>query len=324
VKVGRDLLPGHWNTRPLDHWPTALLDLRFASAIVTSVERLQVLVALKRRNRFLNLSVPAYAIFLGIAGVVAVLVLGSLLGSFAVSRLTDHGRLGKLARENMTLKAQVASYAAAMDTFRQFLAKAEQMDNKLRASINLPLIPGDIRLMGIGGSQPPSPEPGVDAMLRRLRFEQQSMAEIEGAVKEQESRLKNMPSIWPVQGWVASGYGYRRDPFTGARNLHPGLDIVAPTGTPVSATAAGHVTYAGWKSGWGRCVEIDHGGGIRTFYAHCRSVKVSTGDNVFRGDEIATVGSSGRSTGTHLHYGILASGSWTNPGNYILTQLSAN
>lgn len=288
------------------------------------MERLQVLVALKRRNRFLNLSVPAYAIYLGIAGVVALLVLGSLLGSFAVSRLTDNGRVGQLSRENTNLKAQVAAYAAAMDTFRQFMAKAEQMDNKLRASISLPLIPGDIRLMGIGGSEPPSPEPRVDAMLRRVRFEQQSLAEIEGAVKRQELRLKNVPSIWPVQGWVGSGYGYRRDPFTGSRALHPGLDIVAPTGTPVEATAAGRVVYAGWKAGWGRCVEIDHGGGIKTFYAHCRTLKVSSGENVFRGDVIATVGNSGRSTGTHLHYGVLARGNWVNPDNYVLTQVSAN
>jgi len=288
------------------------------------VERLQILVALKRRNRFLNLSVPAYAIYLGIAGVVAFLVAGSLLGSFAVSRLTDSGRAGRLARENTTLKAQVAAYAAAMDTFRQFVVKTEQMDNKLRASISLPLIPGDIRLMGIGGSEPPSPEPRVDAMLRRVRFEQQSLADIQDAVKEQESRLKNVPSIWPVQGWVASGFGYRSDPFTGSRVMHPGLDIVAPTGTPVEATAAGRVTYAGWKTEWGRCVEIDHGGGIKTFYAHCRTLNVSDGQNVSRGDVIATVGSSGRSTGTHLHYGVLVGGNWVDPNNYVLTQLTAN
>jgi len=288
------------------------------------VERLQVLVALKRRNRFLNLSVPAYAIYLGIAGVVALLVLGSLLGSLVVSRLTDQGRVGRLPRENTDLKARVAAYAAAMDTFRQFMAKTEQMDNKLRASISLPLIPGDIRLMGIGGSQPPSPEPRVDAMLRRVRFEQQSLAEIEAAVKQQESRLQNMPSIWPVQGWVGSGYGYRRDPFTGRREMHPGFDIVAPGGTTVVASAAGHVIFAGWKPGWGRCVEIDHGSGIRTFYAHCRSLGVKNGDNVLRGDAVATVGNSGRSTGTHLHYGVLARGNWVDPGNYVLTQVSAN
>jgi murein DD-endopeptidase MepM/ murein hydrolase activator NlpD len=307
----------------MDRQPTSLLDSRRPLARLSIVERLQVLVALKRRNRFLNLSIPVYAIYLGIAGVVALLVLGSLLGSFAVSRLTEQGRVGRLSHENSNLKAQVAAYAAAMDTFRQFMARTEQMDNKLRASISLPLIPGDIRLMGIGGSQPPSPEPRVDAMLRRVRFEQQSLAEIAGAVKEQESRLDRVPSIWPVQGWVASGYGYRRDPFTGARVMHPGLDIVAPTGTPVEATAAGRVVYAGWKSEWGRCVEIDHGGGIKTFYAHCRTLKVSSGDNVFRGDVIATVGSSGRSTGTHLHYGVLKGGNWVDPDNYVLTQLSA-
>jgi len=288
------------------------------------LERLQVLVALKRRNRFLNLSVPAYAIYLGIAGVVALLVCGSLLGSFAVSRLTDNGRVGRLSRENTNLKAQVAAYAAAMDTFRQFMARTEQMDNKLRASISLPLIPGDIRLMGIGGNQPPSQEPRVDAMLRRVRFEQQSLAEIQSALNDQESRLQNVPSIWPVQGWVASGYGRRPDPFTGARVMHPGLDIVAPTGTPVEATGAGRVVYAGWKAGWGRCVEIDHGGGIRTFYGHCRSLSVSDGQKVSRGDVIATVGSSGRSTGTHLHYGVLLGGNWVDPNNYVLTQLSAN
>lgn len=288
------------------------------------MERLQVLVALKRRNRFFNLSFPAYAIYLGIAGLVAILVCGSLLGSFAVSRLTDSGRAVRLARENSLLKARVAAYAAAMDTFRQFMVAAEQMDNKLRASVSLPLIPSDIRLMGIGGSQPPSPEPRVDAMLRRVRLEQQSLAEIQVALKEQESRLQYVPSIWPVQGWVGSGYGYRRDPFTGRREMHAGLDIVAPAGTPVTATGAGRVVHAGWKAGWGRCVEIDHGSGIRTFYAHCRSLKVNSGQKVSRGDVIATVGNSGRSTGTHLHYGVLASGKWVDPNNYVLIQLSAN
>lgn len=288
------------------------------------MERLQVLVALKRHNRFLNLSVPAYAIYLGIAGVVALFVCGSLLGSFAVSRLTDSGRAGRLARENTNLKAQVAAYAAAMDTFRQFLVSAEKADNKLRASVNLPLIPGDIRLMGIGGSEPTTPEPRVDAMLRRVRFEQQSLAEIERAEKQQETRIQNVPSIWPVQGWVASGFGYRPDPFTGARTLHPGLDIVAPVGTSVEATAAGRVTFAGWKSDWGRCVEIDHGGGVKTFYAHCRTLKVSDGQKVSRGDIIATVGNSGRSTGTHLHYGVLVGGDWVDPDGYVLTQVSSN
>jgi murein DD-endopeptidase MepM/ murein hydrolase activator NlpD len=288
------------------------------------VEPLQVLVALKRRNRFLNLSVPAYAIYLGIAGLVAILILGGVLGFMAVFRVNDYVRLRRLARENADLKAAVSAYAAAADTFREFLVRTEQMDNKLRATMSLPLIPSDIRLMGIGGAEPPSAEPGVDALLRRIRFEQQSLAEIDRAARDQQERLSNMPSIWPVQGWVTSGFGYRRDPFTGRREMHPGLDIVAPGGTAIVASAAGRVVYAGWKSGWGRCVEIDHGHGLRTFYGHCRTLRVSGGDEVFRGDAVATVGSSGRATGTHLHYGVRSDGRWVNPDNYILTQVSAN
>jgi len=282
--------------------------------------RLRVPVALRRPLRLANLSVPAYVVCLAFAGTLALFLASAMLVTRALSR----HHLSALARENATLKTRVSVYAAALDTFRQFLVGAEQMDNKLRASVNLPLIPADIRLMGVGGSGPPSPEPKVDAMLRRLRFEQQSLAEIERAVQEQQSRLQGFPSIWPVQGWVASGYGFRRDPFTGASVLHPGIDIIAPCGAPVAATAAGRVIYAGWKSGWGRCVELDHGSGIRTFYAHCRSLQVKVGNRVLRGDIIATVGNSGRSTGTHLHYGVAVNGRWVDPGNYVLGPLSAN
>jgi murein DD-endopeptidase MepM/ murein hydrolase activator NlpD len=178
--------------------------------------------------------------------------------------------------------------------------------------------------LGIGGAEPVDATASVDNLLRRVRFEQQSLSEIEAAVEAQKSRLANMPSIWPVQGWVASGYGYRRDPFTGRRTLHPGLDIVAPAGAGIAASADGRVTYSGWKAGWGRCVEIDHGYGVRTFYGHCRSLLVASGRQVKRGDTIATVGSSGRSTGVHLHYGVMLNGNWTNPGNYIVTDLAAN
>jgi murein DD-endopeptidase MepM/ murein hydrolase activator NlpD len=263
------------------------------------VDRLQVLVALKRRNRFLNLSVPAYVLYLAgiaLAGLV-------VFGVFAIVRAPDSARLARLVAENASLRKQVEYYNAAADTFRRFLTAAEQLDNKLRTAVNLSIIPADIRQMGIGGAEPFTPELRVDNLLRRVRLEQQSLADIETAVNTQEQRLQNLPSIWPVQGWVASGFGYRRDPFTGRRTLHPGLDIVAPAGTDIVATANGRVVYSGWKSGWGRCVEIDHGFGIHTF---------------------ATVGSSGRSTGVHLHYGVILNGSWTDPGNYILTQVAAN
>ena len=279
------------------------------------------MVALKRRNRFLNLSVPVYSVFLAGIALAGLFVLGGLLGRFAVSRLTGSDELSRLARENAELRSRVDAYAAAVDTFHQFLAATEQMDNRVRAAMNLCLIPSDIRLMGVGGNQAPDVEPRVDNLLRRIRFEQQSLSEIAGAVRQQEARLKNTPSIWPVLGWVTSGYGHRHDPFTGRRTMHEGLDIVAPAGSQIVASADGRVVYSGWKSGWGRVVEIDHGFGVRTFYGHCRSLKVNVGDRVARGQAIATVGSSGRATGVHLHYGITASGNWVNPRNYIISPL---
>ena len=283
------------------------------------MERLQVLVALKRRNRFLNLSIPTYAVFLAGIALAGVLVLGGI----ALFRGADSARLGKLIKENANLRRQVENYAAAMDTFRNFIVATEQVDNKLRAAVNLSLIPGDIRAMGVGGTESFNPQIRVDNLLQRVRFEQQSLAEIETAAAGQQSRLENMPSIWPVQGYVTSGYGYRRDPFTGAQTLHPGLDIVAPAGAGVAATAAGRVVYSGWKSGWGRCIEIDHGYGLHTFYGHCRSLSVSDGALVKRGQIVAAVGSSGRSTGVHLHYGVTMNGNWVNPESYIITQLAA-
>lgn len=288
------------------------------------MERLQVLVALKRRNRFLNLCVPLYAVYATGAALLVLLVLGGLLGRFIVARFAGFDELARLARENSTLKEQVVAYAAAMDTFKQFMATTEQMDNKIRAATNLYLIPSDIRLMGTGGSQPPSPDLRIDNLLKRIRFEQQSLKEIEAEVRAQETQLKNMPSIWPVQGWITSGYGYRHDPFTGRRTMHEGLDIVAPAGATIVAAANGRVVHAGWKSGWGRVVEIDHGNGVRTFYGHCRSIRVNVGATVSRGDAIASVGSSGRATGVHLHYGVIAKGCWVNPRNYIISPLATS
>ncbi|MFO7650686.1 MAG: M23 family metallopeptidase [bacterium] len=280
------------------------------------MERLQVLVALKRRNRFLNLSFPLFPVYVVAVCAACLLVAGMLLGG---QFFGESGRVARLRKENAALKQRVEFYAAAVDTFRQFITTAEAMDNKLRAAVNLQLIPGDIRLMGVGGRAAATPDARVDNLLRRVRFEQQSLGEIEAAITRQQERLAYLPSIWPVQGYVTSGFGRRRDPFTGSHVMHKGMDIVAPAGTQIVAAADGRVTYAGWKPGWGRVVEIDHGYGLKTFYAHCRTTLARSGRSVKRGEAIATVGSSGRSTGTHLHYGVTQNGNWIDPANYIIT-----
>ena len=121
------------------------------------------------------------------------------------------------------------------------------------------------------------------------------------------------PSIWPTQGYVSSPYGLR----FGGTEFHPGIDIAAEMGTPIVAAADGVVTAAGWNGGYGNMVDIDHGDGIVTRYGHASALAVSVGQQVRRGEIIAYVGSTGRSTGPHLHYEVRVDGQPVNPAGYL-------
>jgi murein DD-endopeptidase MepM/ murein hydrolase activator NlpD len=126
------------------------------------------------------------------------------------------------------------------------------------------------------------------------------------------------PSIWPVEGRLMGGYGERTDPFSGEGAMHTGVDISAPTGTPVRTTADGVVTFAGWNnSGYGQMVIVDHGGGIETYYAHLSRFAVVEGQEVRRGDQVGAVGSTGRVTAPHLHYEVRLGGAPVNPHPYL-------
>ncbi len=116
---------------------------------------------------------------------------------------------------------------------------------------------------------------------------------------------------------MTSGFGYRRDPFSGGRRMHSGIDFAGPHGTKIYSTADGVVTYSGWQSGYGRVVKIEHAFGIETVYAHNTKNRVKKGQRVSRGDHIADMGSTGRSTGTHLHYEVRVNGKPVNPMTYI-------
>jgi murein DD-endopeptidase MepM/ murein hydrolase activator NlpD len=131
-------------------------------------------------------------------------------------------------------------------------------------------------------------------------------------------QLGSTPSIWPTDGWVTSSFGHRISPFTGRRQLHSGLDIAADFGTPIVAPAGGRVSFAGRKATLGKTVVVDHGYGLQTTYGHVAELFVRRGDRVDRGQRLAAVGSTGRSTGPHLHYSVKARGKHVNPANYIL------
>ncbi|MBL8343743.1 MAG: M23 family metallopeptidase [Rubrivivax sp.] len=135
----------------------------------------------------------------------------------------------------------------------------------------------------------------------------------------QESRLQALlvPSSAPVAVPVGSGFGIRPDPFTGHASLHTGLDFPAEVGTPIHAAAGGIVTMAEWHAAYGNTLEIDHGNGLVTRYAHCASFEVERGMLVKRGQLVARVGNTGRSTGPHLHFEVLVEGAPQNPARFL-------
>jgi murein DD-endopeptidase MepM/ murein hydrolase activator NlpD len=128
----------------------------------------------------------------------------------------------------------------------------------------------------------------------------------------------NVPSIWPVMGILRSGVGIRSNPFGGSGlETHKGQDISAPKGTPVKATADGNVVIAGWLKGYGWVVYIDHGNGISTRYGHLSRIDVTVGQMLKQGEQLGLVGSTGRSTGPHLHYEVRINGQPTSPLQYL-------
>lgn len=159
---------------------------------------------------------------------------------------------------------------------------------------------------------------GVDAAFVR---EMKALSEALQEAARLESVLRAMPVALPVSGVyrVTSGFGPRRDPFSGGAAFHGGIDFVQPHGAPIFTTAPGRVTFSGWMSGYGQLVEVDHGLGFRTRYAHLAGVDVALGQAVRQGQLVGRMGSTGRSTGTHLHYEIIFAGRTYDPANFLRT-----
>jgi murein DD-endopeptidase MepM/ murein hydrolase activator NlpD len=166
----------------------------------------------------------------------------------------------------------------------------------------------------------------VDRLSKMVYTQSKSYDVLIGLVKNQEHRLLCIPAIQPVLNRdmrsLASGYGYRIDPIYRRSTFHAGMDFAAKTGTHIYATGEGRVTLAGWKQGYGNTVIINHGYNYQTLYGHCHSLKVKVGQMVKRGEVIALVGSTGKSTGPHLHYEVHYRGAPQNPAHYYFKDLS--
>lgn len=185
-----------------------------------------------------------------------------------------------------------------------------------------------------GFEEPGSPDVGaVDIRPAELWAQavETRAAQLSGLVDELDPRMSAMvqdledwrsyraalPSTWPAYGVLTSEFGYRRSPFSRRWKFHSGIDVAAPRGTPIYAAAPGVVTFAGYNSGYGRMIEIDHGHGVKTRYAHNTSHFVQEGDVMDVGERIATVGSTGRATGPHVHFEVLIDGQQVDPLEYL-------
>lgn len=182
-----------------------------------------------------------------------------------------------------------------IDILRDYSATAERKENEFFNDLNNTLL----------------------SLSTEIEKKKNSLSELINFLEEQRLMTLSTPSIWPVRGWISSKFGYRISPFTGRRVFHEGIDIAARYGAPVRATAKGIVIYAGYKPGYGKLVTIDHGFGYVTRYAHNSKVLVKVGQRVEKGDIIAKVGSSGHSTGPHVHYEVLVNGVPVNPLEFI-------
>ncbi|MGH8337331.1 MAG: M23 family metallopeptidase, partial [Gammaproteobacteria bacterium] len=141
---------------------------------------------------------------------------------------------------------------------------------------------------------------------------------LESLLMNRNVQLQARPSGPPVvEGYESSPFGMRIDPFTGELSFHPGIDFAGPEGEAVKAVAAGVVTWAGPRSGYGNMVEIDHGNGYSTLYGHSEKILVHVGEVVKKGEEIALLGSTGRSTGPHVHFEVLYNGKPVNPAQFV-------
>lgn len=178
-------------------------------------------------------------------------------------------------------------------------------------------------LPGQGGSESASDVPSgdllasLDTLQTQFDHSGRQLSVLEALLFDQKLESKRTPAGMPAPGYISSGYGGRNDPFGRGRAHHLGIDIDANTGDPVTAAAEGVVSFSGVRNGYGNVVEIDHGNGYQTLYAHNSANLVRAGDVVRAGQRIAKVGSTGRSTGSHLHFEVMLNGRQVNPRQYL-------
>jgi murein DD-endopeptidase MepM/ murein hydrolase activator NlpD len=232
--------------------------------------------------------------------------------------------LRQLRDENKVLLSKTQEYEQSAGKLQAKVQQLQNMVTKLGVMAGLEhSLPEPAGVGGVSSmdSTPPKLTPSALAdMDRSLTKLTDRSAQLEEFYRDQTVLLSSTPSVWPVRGYLSAAFGNRIDPFTAQKDFHPGIDISTPIGTKVQAPADGIVISSGQQGGYGNALVIDHGYGVVTRYGHLDSFAVKPGQRVKRGDVIAYVGSTGRSTGPHLHYEVWVRDQAQNPIHFILDE----
>ncbi|MEM1177344.1 MAG: M23 family metallopeptidase [Acidobacteriota bacterium] len=268
-----------------------------------------------------------------IIGALVTATLGGLLATILYFDTSfDKDELVRIQSENDELRAVNQRFETSIRDMEGRLTDYQQRIHQLA------IVAGVTELSpsgepGIGGLDPrfqrpelDTAEPAINANMGLLDTQIDSLdgelATLEESLNARQLRLSSMPTIAPSRGIYTSGFGYRKDPFTGRRAFHQGIDISAPRGREVVAPGNAIVVKAGRASGYGKVVYLSHGFGITTRFGHLSTIDVEVGQRVKRGELVGRIGSTGRSTGNHLHYEVRVEGRAENPLGYILDGVS--
>jgi murein DD-endopeptidase MepM/ murein hydrolase activator NlpD len=299
--------------------------------------RYTVLIADRSNGVLRRVTINLRAAVLAVTGV---LMLPILIGLGA--RWSARTELDQLLAANSLLQVENGSYRAATGELTGQIQSLEDVINDLgaRAALDpaaahaIQKLPAVVKAHATGGTESStavsnlvasslssvsSPEDTFGVLRDLLQGLEKRLRYVRKDVERREALAASTPSIWPAHGWLTGTFGGRSDPFTGEPGFHQGLDISTEKGQPVYATADGVVETASYTGDYGNLIVIKHGFGLATRYGHLSAFAVRSGAAVTRGDVIGYVGSTGRSTGSHLHYEILANGNLINPLK-LLTQ----
>ena len=240
---------------------------------------------------------------------VLVVALGLSYGLYGLTQQAAHLRT---VFENERLRAENERQRVELEKLNNRVEKVEDTSRKLAEKSG---VVENGPFVGSGGPALPLDEMGLATLIAKMGRLEEDMKAYEAVLRERGYT----PTIWPVSGTLEGGFGGRRNPFGGAGfEFHSGQDIEADWGAPVISGASGRVTFVGWQNGYGQLVVVDHGGGLTTRYAHLSHIDVEMDQVVSRGQLLGKVGSTGRSTGPHLHYEVRINDQPVNPLPYLL------